>query len=271
MIVLWVLALVSQDTQEQAVSGVKESAQQAIANKRADDLYLRGIRKLDAGDNAGAIDDLSVALRERPDFIEAERAEARALLGLARQQEAAGNYGEARRLRAQARELDAGATDAPEYGAPRRLVKVPTPQLKPARKDKWLGINLNVGVETLVGIGLSVFVLQHFELVATIDTIKPAIDIDGKVLFLKSNWTPYLGFGGHISLLRNVVAPDFWQRNFLHIDAGLQYMHPSGFYLDLGLTWYPPAFGYASSPFGDSSGYYAIPLPHLAVGWAFEL
>lgn len=271
---VWVIALAAQpesDTQQQAVSGVTEAGQSAVADRRAEDLYRLGTRKLESGDNAGAIDAFAGALRSRPEFAEAERGEAQALLGLARQQDAAGNYGEGKRLRAQARALDPRAVEPeyPGYAAPRRGLR--SPQLKPSRQDKWLGINLNAGLETLVGIGLSVFVLQHFELVVSLDTIKPAIDIDGKAIFLKTNWSPYLGVGGHIALRRNQVNPDLWQSDFLHVEAGMQYMHPSGFYIDLGLTWFPPAFNGNKSLFGDSESYYAIPLPHLALGWAFEL
>ena len=273
MIALWIVALVSADQQQQAVSGVTESGQAAVATTHAEDLYRAGMREMDAGNNAGAIDAFANALRLQPDYTEAERAEAQALLGLARQQDAAGNYGEGKRLRAQARELDpqAQASDAPysRYAPPRRNAL--SQQMKPSRQDKWLGINLNAGLETLVGIGLSVFVLQHFELVVSLDTINPAIDIAGKAIFLKTNWSPYLGLGGHIALRRNQVNPGFWQSDFLHVEAGMQYMHPSGFYLDLGLTWFPPAFNRNSSLFGDSQSYYAIPLPHLALGWAFEL
>ena len=275
MIVLWIIALAGQqaDPQEQAVGGVTEAGQSAVNDRRADDAYTLGLRKMEAGDNAGAIEAFSNALRFRPDFREAEHAEAQALVGLARQQDAQGNYGEGRRLRQQAHTLDAAAREAPEgnYYAQQPRMLVEPRQLKPSRKDKWLGVNLNAGMETFVGVGVSLFILQHVELIVSLDTIKPAIDIAGRGIFLKSNWSPYLGIGGHIGLRRNLVEPDFWSSDFLHVDLGMQYMHRSGFYMDLGLTWFPPTFSNGRSIFGESSqSFYAIPLPHLAVGWAFD-
>lgn len=279
MMHLVLLALLTQadprdppDAQDRAVSGVKESADRAIGDQRADEFFRQGEAEMRARNYAAAVDAYSTAQRFRSDFPEARRGEALALYWMSAKAERAGNYNEQRRLYAQAIELDPSLAQGQAYAPPpppRRPQRVEYIQDKPSRQGKWIGVQLTAATETWLGIGLSGFFLQHAMLVVTLDTIKPAIDIQGKALFLKTNWTPYLGVGGHITLLRNVSNPDFWQSNFLHVDLGAQYMHPIGFYMELGLSWFPPAFNGGPGPLGSNTSYYAIPLPHLALGWAF--
>lgn len=95
-----------------------------------------------------------------------------------------------------------------------------------------------------------------------------------RVVPLRSNWSPYIGAGGHVSFASlgvesNDELSDYdreWEERFgrsLHSEVGLQYVGGSGFAMSLG-------YGLVLTPARDGRDASITPYPTIALGWYFQ-
>jgi hypothetical protein len=174
-------------------------------------------------------------------------------------------FGESKRV------IDEGPTKITDQ--PVFPFKGPKPVLapsRPSRQSRWIGLQVTGAMDALGAFGVTTILFSHLQVAALFDAVSVGFNFEARGIFLKSNWSPYVSVGGKVNIPRAAGAaiPIFFQETHFNIGLGAQYFNPTGFYLNLGIVWIPPFPDFVRL---TKSSYLAVPLPHVSLGWAFEI
>ena len=166
------------------------------------------------------------------------------------------------------RDLDRSPTelaDLPTF--PKKRAPAPKPG---ARTDRWIGLQVTGAIDALGAVGLTSVLFQHVQVAVLFDALSVGFNFEARGLFLKASWSPYVSLGGKLNIPRPQpqAVPFFFQATHFNLGVGVQYFNENGFYINLGIVWIPPFPDFVKL---TQSSYFAVPLPHVSLGWAFKL